>query len=389
MRGQYLKEMLRKIYRAADDDYTEFFAKNCGIKHRKIVFDNFFGRGYGDNPKYIAEEIHRRGLNWDMVWLLDNTNVELPPYLRTVEYGSNAARRELSSAKVIVNNVRNSMRMPKKKGQIYLQTWHGGLSFKLVEKAAEETLSEDYVNSAKRDGNECDAIISACAIQSEDYRKNFWLNPNTEILEVGQPRCDSLLSCDQKTTEERVRKSFGIPENAMVVLYAPTFRDDGTVEGYALELEQIADAFENSNDRPCCVIVRMHPNAQRYSSTISYNNRVLNGSTYPDIQELYVAADVLITDYSSAAFDCSLLRKPVFICALDLEEYKKKRGLTDTFNLVPFPKSYSNEELLESIRQFRLDDYITSLDDFIQNIWQPFDDGHAAEKVVDWLQMHT
>lgn len=379
---------LYNVYRYIDDHYTNLYVKYGRVRRNKIVFDNFFGKGYGDNPKYIAEEIHRQGLDWDMVWLLGDTSVELPAYIRPVQYGSNQAKRELASAKVVVNNVRNSMRMTKKKGQIYLQTWHGGLGFKKVEGEAEDNLSPNYVECAKRDGDECDAIISSCALQSDVFRKYFWLNPNTEILEVGQPRCDAMFMHDCQAVVKKVRKTLDISEDSAIILYAPTFRDDGSIDGYALDFEKILNAFERTLSQKCVMIIRLHPNVQNLCSFINYYDRIINGSAHPDIQELYLAASALITDYSSAAFDFSLLNKPVFICALDYDEYQQERGLTEAYKLCPFPKSRSDRELLQDIDDFSQEEYTQRLEKFKKDIWKPFDDSHAAQRTVEWLKKH-
>ena len=366
---------------------TSYCLKYLPISRKKVVFDNFFGKGYGENPKYIAEEINRQGLKWDMVWLLKDMSYELPPYLRAVQYGSEQAKYELATAKVVVNNVRNSMRVKKKKGQIYLQTWHGGIGYKQVERAVEKKLSLSYVQAAKRDGAECDAIISACAYQTEDFTQNFWLDRNAEILEIGQPRCDALFKANNSEIEKKVRTALQIPATIKIVLYAPTFRDDGSFEGYTLDYKRVIKAFEQHYGQPCVLVVRLHPNAYKLQELISYDDKILNGSKYPDIQELYHAASVLITDYSSTAFDFALLEKPIFICALDFEKYIKLRGeMTDIYHMSPFPKSYTNEELIDTIHNFSEEEYKDALKRFREDVWKPYDSGHASEKTVNWLK---
>ncbi len=139
--------LFREIYRYVEKQYTKLYIKICPVNSNKIIFDNFFGKAYGDNPRYIADEIHRQGLDWDMVWLVRDDNSVVPPYVRTVWYGSEKAIREMATAKVVVRNIRNGMHVPKRDGQIFLQTWHGGLGFKKVEGAAEARLSPQYVRA--------------------------------------------------------------------------------------------------------------------------------------------------------------------------------------------------------------------------------------------------
>jgi CDP-glycerol glycerophosphotransferase (TagB/SpsB family) len=99
-----------------------------------------------------------------------------------------------------------------------------------------------------------------------------------------------------------------------------------------------------------------------------------------------VASDILITDYSSAAFDFALLDKPVFLCMLDYEDYLNLRGLSDTFESCPFSKAYSNAEMIQVLERFSLDEYQERLHHYKQTFWKPFEDGHSAERVVNWLK---
>lgn len=389
MRDSVLKRIFRKGYAAGwklREKYTDLYVKYHPISRNKIVLDNYGGQGYGDNPKYIAEEIHRQNLNWDMVWLTKDLNIELPPYVRPVRYWSYKAKQELSTARVVVTNKRDSMRTPKKQGQIYLQTWHGGLGFKKVEGAAEEKLNDTYLQCAKRDGAECDGIISACALQSKDYIQDFWLNDHTEILEFGQPRCDALFLQDEECVHKRVRKALRIPDDKSIILYTPTFRDAKTVDCFALDFHEILDAFAKEMHKEFVMIVRLHPNIHHLCSFLQYDDKVINGSIYPDIQELFLASDVLITDYSSAAFDFALLNKPVFLCMLDYEQYIELRGLSEVFEVCPFTKAYSNAEMIQAIKQFSQVEYMQRFNQFKTDIWKPYDDGHAAERTVAWLK---
>lgn len=366
--------------------YTKRYVKHCRVQKNKVVFSNFLGRGFGDNPKYIAREILRQGLDWELVWLTGSDGGSFPEGIRTVRYGSNRALRELASAGFWVDNVRNSIHPDKKEGQHYLQTWHGGISFKYVEKSVEDKLCDTYLRAAKRDGMLCDAIISACRIQSEDFQENFWLDPRTRILEYGLPRNDALFDQDLLERKYReVRQQLGIPAGTRIILYMPTFRDDLSLEGYQLDFEGIVEAMEARFREPFALVVRLHPNVQSQAGFLTYSEKIVNGTLCPDPQELYMAADYMITDYSSSAFDFSLLNRPVFLCLLDHEKYQKDRGLNQVFDLCPFPKACSNEQLLEMIRSFREEDYWQSFREFREQ-WQPFDDGQASRRAVEWMK---
>ena len=114
------------------------------LKENKIIFDNFAGKGYADNPKYIANELLNRKLDLDLVWLLNDMEQILPVGIRKVKYNSIKSLYEYATAKVIVDNIRNSHLMKKRNGQIYLQTWHGSKPLKYIEKDAENNLSAKF-----------------------------------------------------------------------------------------------------------------------------------------------------------------------------------------------------------------------------------------------------
>ena len=134
------------------------FYKECGrlmkclpVSLRKIVFNNFYGKGYGDSPKYIAEEIRKQGLDVDMVWLVNDLSMDLPQGIRKVRLQSLKASFELSTAKIIVSNVRATLPYKKKRSQYYIQTWHGSVAFKAIEKDAIDKLDANYVREAVAD----------------------------------------------------------------------------------------------------------------------------------------------------------------------------------------------------------------------------------------------
>ena len=132
------------------------------------------------------------------------------------------------------------------------------------------------------------------------------------------------------------------------------------------------------------IVVRLHPNVSFQSKFIKYNKSIINGTFFPDVQELSLACDCLITDYSSIAADFLLMHKPVFVCALDLQDYMEKRGLLPAYFDSPFPIAQTNEQLIALIKQFSIEEYIRKAHEwFLKN--PLYDDGHAAENTVQWV----
>lgn len=354
------------------------------LNKRKLVFDNFGGRGYGDNPKYIADELLKQDKNLDIVWLTKDMSTSVPDGVRKVRYGSWRAFLEWSTAKIWVDNIRNSDRPWKRKKQIYLQTWHGSDGVKLVEKDVESTLSKSYLVMAKYDGRISDGIISSCQLQTEQFKKSFWLDDNVEILEYGLPRNDDFFYSEKIShTNQIVRARYNISLDELVVLYMPTFRDNGSTKAYNLDYDKVISSFQKFYNKEVRVLIRFHPNVD---NTFFKNDdeRLINVTDYPDPQDLMFAADIMISDYSSAPIDFMLLNRTIFLYMPDYEEYTKLRPLNPNFNHLPFIKCYTNLELVEQISRFSKMDYHECIDDYkLKN--RRFDDGDAARKCAEWI----
>ena len=180
-----------------------------------------------------------------------------------------------------------------------------------------------------------------------------------------------------------MRERFGIGAETKIILYMPTFRDDGSLDGYDLDFDGVIGAFARKFGGEFALLVRLHPNVQT-DCIFQYNKGVYNATPYDDAQELLMAADCLITDYSSVVFDFALLKRPAFLCALDYEKYCSTRGLTTMFMECPFDRCFSNEELIKCINTFSLSEYATRLEKFMGD-QIPYDRGDAAKRAVEWM----
>jgi CDP-glycerol glycerophosphotransferase len=181
-----------------------------------------------------------------------------------------------------------------------------------------------------------------------------------------------------------VRAHFGIPEDAKVVLYAPTWRDNlrvGRVFNKVLYLDpqEVVSSIED-----CYLLVRGHYNSVGAPEDRSASERVLDVTRYPDIADLYLAADVLVTDYSSVFFDFVLTDKPMVFLAPDLEAYRDdNRGFyLDYHDTVPGPICLTTGEVVEAI--LGPDDHVAARKRFREK-FTPLDDGSAAARVVDGI----
>lgn len=376
------KEKLNEII----SDWIRHYRRCFPIKSNRIVIDNFAGRGYADHPRYIAEEIHQRGLKWDIVWLVDNINEPMPDWIRKVRYRSWRSVYELTTARYWVDNIRNAHLVPKKEGQIYLQTWHGpSMTIKQLEKEAEKVLSPGYIEAAKYDGSITDAIISCSAIQSKQYRDSFWLSSSTEILEVGGPRSDCFFNKDYLAERnDHLREMLNIGKDTYLILYAPTFRDDGSTAVYHLDFEAILDAFRRKTKKQCKILMKLHPNVPA-GTQFSFNENLLDGSSVSDSNDALICADCLISDFSSMLYDAALMDIVSFRHALDYDAFLEQRPAPLNRIEWPFLISKSTDELTRQIETVDFQEYQTNVRNFMKTI-KTFDDGRATKRTVDWLE---
>lgn len=369
-----MKKLRQWIYEAKlfAMKWVFFFAP---VQENKVLFINFNGKGFGCNPKYIAKELLARQKGFDLVWLVSNMDEPFPEGIRKVRFQSRQGLYEVATAKVIVTNVKNDLHLVKKKGQYIIQTWHGSYTSKLLEKEAASTLPKHYLKESRKNSAQTDLFLSNSRVLSDCYRNAFWCN--CEILESGFPRNDVLFE-QNRVAARTVKAYFGVPENAKLALYAPTFRDDGSTDCYSLDCQRVLDALPGD----WYLLIRLHPNVGSAENLFAFGGRVLDATPYPDMQELLVAGDILITDYSSTVFEFAALEKPSFIYASDVEAYQKMRGLKEDFFRMPYPVCRTNGELVAQLRDFTPEKaraLAARFNDFFGGV----DKGDASKQVAD------
>lgn len=399
---QRLKQIISRntvIYKIAENtvDFVNWFYDNTinrlfwymfsikPIQDNKIVISSYFGRGFSDNAKYIVEELLKRDKKYDLVWLVSNLekNEDFPKEVRLVKHKSVRAIYEYVTAKLWIDNSRKNHYIRKRKSQIYIQTWHGGIALKKIEKDAEDSLPKNYVRFAKTDSKNADLFISNSTFNTKMYKDAFWYDG--EILECGVPRNDLLFNEAGEITK-KIKKSFNIDCNKKIVMYAPTFRKDYNIDVYKFDYEACIKEFEKAFQQEFVMLIRLHPNVFTKSKELNFSSKnIINASFYPDMQELLAASDILITDYSSSMFDFMLTRKPCFIYANDINQYINDRGFYFDINKLPPIISTSTEEFISNIRAFDSKKYLDEVGRFIEK-QGCIDNGTASVKVADWIE---
>ena len=354
------------------------------VKKNKIIFCSYSGKGISDNPKYIMEEIIKQDLEYDLVWIAkQNINYDnISNKVRYVKWKSIRSIYELATAKVWIDNSRKLKYIRKRKAQYYIQTWHGAIALKQIEKDAEDVLDKYYVESAKNDSRMADLLISNSKFCTNLYRNSFWYDGS--ILECGSPRNDILIN-DTEYFKLKICEYYKLDKNINIAMYAPTFRRNNNLDVYNLDYEKCISALKNKFGGEWVIIVRLHPSISEKAKNIKYTNNIINGSIYDDMQQLLAATDILITDYSSSMFDFMITKKPIILYATDMEEYKKDRNFYFNIEELPFKVASNNQEMENGICEFDNKVYINKLNQFISRL-DINENGVASYKVVEVIK---
>ena len=289
--------------------------------------------------------------------------------------------QEMSTAKVWMDNALNCVwyDMPKKKKQVYFNTWHGSMGIKRL------SGNDQWMQKASKCNKVTDYCIANSTFEEEVYRTTFW--PDVEILKYGHARNDILFDdAEIAKKREKVHRYYGIEPSCKIFLYAPTFRDNGTTPFAEIDFEALKNALQERFDCKVCILVRLHfKNRKSSIFTDQAKDWLHNATLYPDMQELLAAADMGLTDYSSWAYDFVLTKRPMFLYAPDIAEYDQDRGFYYPLESTPFPLAYNNRELVENVRHFDREKYLSKVDLFLQERGC-YEEGTASKRIVDKLE---
>lgn len=351
----------------------------------RVVYNSFNGR-YADNPRAIHRGLRRTGAAYEHVWLADPQHAAaFPANVTTVPIGSPQGLAALENADLVIANTHTDLDpWQKRQGTVYLQTWHG-TPLKAIHRSAVWQPPEEVMDALDVEIAMWDHLISPSPAATELLRSAFGYRGS--VLETGYPRNDVLNAPDREQHREKVRHRLHLSDDATVILYAPTFRDD-EVEGevpLGLDVEALAGTLAAN----VVLLVRQHyflGHRQRYPDRPTLRDV----SAYPDIADLYLAADVLVTDYSSALFDFAVTGKPLVLYAYDFEHYRDRlRGFTfDLLAESPGPIVQNQDELTAVLRDLPglVAEFATPYARF-RDRYCRLEDGHATERVLAQLAL--
>jgi CDP-glycerol glycerophosphotransferase len=354
------------------------------------VFDSHGGKQYSCNPRAVYEELRRRDSGLRCVWISYDGQFRVPDGGQVVAYQSREHYQLAARARLVVSNALQPKWYRKPAGQLYLQTWHGTPLKRICLDVEHPQFASGlaYHDQVRADVAGWDALVSANAFSTAIFRKAFGFDG--DILEFGYPRNDVLAGPDAAGLAARVRGQLGLPAGARTVLYAPTWRDDATTraDGYGFPQHLDLGAVTRALGDDYVTLVRAHPMIKETLVTGTADSKIIDVTRYPDMADLLLIADVLITDYSSVMFDFALTGRPMLFFAYDLERYRDKlRGFYFDFEAeAPGPLLRSSDEVIDAARDLAgiSRSYRAAYAGFAARFGS-LEDGHAAARTVDWL----
>lgn len=326
------------------------------VNKKKIFLSSYEGKQFSCNPKYIylkLQELDYRKLKY----IYEYNSTDIPPGLcqntKTVRHNSISYFFELLTSKVIVTNSGITAKVPIRKSQIVINTWHGGGAYKKCGKDISSTLNgsgEIYIDISEK---QTTYFLSSCASFSKAAYSALSIKPE-KIICSGLPRNDLffLPPAEQNHRIAQIKKKLHFCLSKKIILYAPTYRgnagNSSEISGEKLNVSLLLNALSQRFSGEWVFLYRGH-----YFSDTQFNApNACDVSLYPDTQELLLISDVLITDYSSSVWDYSFTNKPAFLFVPDLDDYIDERNFYTPINQWPYHMAKTNEELRQVIFEY-------------------------------------
>lgn len=355
-----------------------------GVRN-KVVFNSFSGSQYSDNPRAISEAVHEIDKTIELVWLLKKEammNPDIPSYVRVVEYTDDNIVNELANAKVWIDNsfifAYACNKLFKGKNQLYIQTWHGDRGFK---KCGYEWNGFTSDTRGVENGF-CDMLLIGSEFERGFFERAY--RYKGEYLFSGSPRDDCLVNRDT-SREALIRSRLGIDSDTNILLYAPTYRDDGNNEGihkFIESFEKILKACEKYKEGKWICFYRGH-HLETNGIDINNNENFMNVSSYPDMSDLLCVSQVLVTDYSSSAGDFIVKGEPVILFQPDRDNFTgTDRQLLFDVDASPFLIAKSVTELVSILEGLQGIDIQRNCRDIL-TMYQANEPGNASLTVAN------
>lgn len=348
----------------------------------KIIFES--GRGLIDgSPKAIYKYMKdTKQDKYKLIWLIERgTDISMIDQKDYAYYKTIKAYYHLATAKYWIRSQSIGNIIKKRKGQVYIQLWHGNGALKKMGYDVTEKSQRIPMEHVK----EWDYYIASDELDAQAIKTSTGFDKNIEILGMA---CvdDTLKINNNKLLKKEILKKLGISDNEKkIILYAPTFRDFDLDKNKEIDIpiKQLA------NLRDYLILIRLHPLVRdKINKDIFKNSNFINACNYPDASDLLPISDILITDYSSLLYQYAPLYRPIVFYPYDYDEYKRLRGgfYLDYENDLPGPICKRESELYDTLKNIDVvyKKYEKKLKKF-NDIYSKLSDGKASKRFVDKL----
>ena len=351
-----------------------------------VVFSNMDGQGYGCNPKYICEELRNRPIDsLDCVWLVKSDSRDdarqLPEGVRAIAIDSREAAAAIGSAKIVVCNTGNQfLRATKARDGFYLHTGHGSLGIKRIGSDMHRTVRLPY-SATEVIGRRADAFLVNSNFESDVVARALFLHDKT--LPLGHPRSDRLVNSNDEVWRA-ARANFSIGNDMILLLLVPT-RNTKFAKNVVEIAASVREQIERATGTSTIAYVRNHPSSSSDDAILSRQGIGVVRRA-PDTNDVLLAADIIISDYSSVLFDATLIPKMPSLIAFtpDYKQYKQKPGLYFGYEETPILQTTRIEQIagraLDGLTEPR-----TTERDSLHARLGVFEGGNASAQTVDFL----
>ena len=355
-----------------------------GLDGNLAVFSAYEMRTYSDNPRYISEALHRLRPQTDIVWLLRDIEAArakfgVPDYVRCVQFPSAEASAAAGRATVIVDNWRKHDYLRFSPRQYYIFSPHYDRGFKRAGLA-----NPDFFFTRMAE-EQCKLAVIGSDVHKPIFEQMY--NYHGEFLIQGLPRNDILVR-DDPAEAARIRAGLGVGPDTKLLIYAPTYRGENrrtrAKQAVDLDLVHALDTLTKATGEQWLCLYRAHYFAQGLEFK-DVSARMIDATDYPEMAELLLISDAMITDYSSCAGDFALRGKPIWLYQADVEQYQAlDRKLYFDPAEMPFWTAHSPEELDALIRA-AIPEKARENCQAILDFYGTHESGRASELVAEYI----
>ena len=332
--------IFQKLYRVFGSFILRLIGLFVKTDPNLVIFISLMGTKFNDSPRAIYEYMQKneKYRNYKLIWAFEKPSQF--PDIPSVKLDSPKFFITALKARYWISNTQFERGLTYKKNKTeYMYTMHG--------------------TAIKLCGNDCPGrkdfdyrTVNYLCVQSDFdkyvFERSFRAR-NECFLESGRP-CNDILWHVTDEDKRRIKQKLGLPEGRKVILYAPTWRDSNNGgKSYDFKPPIDLEIWEQKLSNDYIVLFRAHHITTKVMD-VKFNNFFRNYSDYPEINDLYIASDVLVTDYSSVMVDFAILERPIFCFAYDYDEYLKERGTYfELDDELPNKSCRTQDELLDAI----------------------------------------